>query len=98
VYVDKPCTGEIFVPNAFSPNGDGQNDKFRVHGNCFREFLLRIYDRWGEKVFESNSPGFAWDGTFRGQEMDPAVFVWYLEATFVDGTSVNKKGNVSLVR
>jgi gliding motility-associated-like protein len=57
-----------------------------------------LYDRWGEKVFESTSPSLGWDGVFNGRQMESAVFYYYLEAKTIDGKSITKKGNVSLIR
>ncbi len=88
----------IFVPNIFSPNGDGQNDILFVRGKGVQELKFFIYDRWGEKVFETTSLDEGWDGTFRGKEMNKAVFVYYLEATFIDGEEVKQKGDITLVK
>jgi gliding motility-associated-like protein len=96
------CDGEIKieVPDAFSPNGDGHNDYFFIQGwpDCASEFHLLIYDRWGEKVFESDDPTEKWDGTFKGKPLDVAVFAYTLNATLMNGTAVVKSGNISLVR
>jgi gliding motility-associated-like protein len=104
VTVDIVC-GELFVPNAFSPNNDLVNDVFRVKVNpdCVLEIQLFVYDRWGEKVFEATTPDAAcvkgWDGTFNGKALDNAVFVYYLNILLTNGTETQKiKGNVSLIR
>ncbi len=88
----------IWVPNIFSPNGDGANDEVFVRGAGVASLQFFIYDRWGEKVFETTDMDTGWDGTFRGKKMNNAVFVYYLEATFLDGTEVTKKGDITLVR
>lgn len=88
----------IFVPNIFSPNGDNHNDVLYVRGRGIRELNFIVYDRWGEKVFQSTDQDLGWDGTFRGKKMNPAVFVYYVEATFVDGESTVIKGDVTLIR
>lgn len=102
VTVEIPCPEniEIALPNAFTPNGDGNNDLFLIDGlnNCVTEYTLTIYDRWGEKVFETNDFSLSWDGTFKGKDMDAAVFVYYFSATFTNGKSVMKKGNISLIK
>jgi gliding motility-associated-like protein len=90
--------GEVFVPNGFSPNGDKENDVECVYGRCIESMYFAIYDRWGEKVFETSDPKACWDGTFRGQLMNTASFVYYLNAKLVTGETVNKKGNINLVR
>jgi gliding motility-associated-like protein len=97
ITIDYEC-GEVFVPNAFSPNGDGENDVECVFGRCIQSMYFAIYDRWGEKVFESTDQKQCWDGTYRGQLMNTAVFEYYLKATLVTGAAINKKGNISLVR
>ncbi|MDF2449864.1 MAG: hypothetical protein K0R26_2368 [Bacteroidota bacterium] len=96
IVVDIKC-GEVFVPTAFSPNDDGQNDVLYVYGNCIENMEFVIFDRWGEKVFTSNDPAFGWDGTFNGKKMDPAAFAYYLKAT-VDGEDVIQKGSISIVK
>jgi len=92
--------GEIFIPDAFSPNGDEQNDILYVGipVACMRGMIFKIYDRWGNTVFESYDPTVGWDGKYKGKELDDAVFVYYLRASLTDGTSINKKGNVSLIK
>ncbi len=88
----------IFVPNAFSPNGDGHNDVLHVRGSFIEEMVFVIYDRWGEKVFESSRPREGWDGTYKGRKVDPAVFVYYLEVKCIGGKSFFKKGNVTVLK
>lgn len=95
----------VYVPNAFSPNGDGNNDYFTVYaGADVREVkLFRIFDRWGNLIFEAgplrpNEPILGWDGSFRGTAMAPAVFVFYAEVEFVDGLIELVKGDVVLLR
>jgi gliding motility-associated-like protein len=88
----------IYVPDAFSPNGDGVNDIESVFGDCIAEIQFMIFDRWGEKVFEANTPGESWDGTYKGRLMNTAVFVYYLKATLTTGEEISQKGNISLIR
>lgn len=97
------CTNaaEIYLPNAFSPNGDGENDVLQVfYGNvlCVKIIELFIYNRWGEKVFESFDPAFQWDGGYNEKLLNTAVFDYYLKATLLDGKDVIRNGNVSLIR
>lgn len=99
VTVTMDC-GEIFIPNIFSPNNDGHNDALKVYGNlCIDNFHWAIYDRWGELVFESENPSDEWDGTYKGKQLDPAVFVYKLTYTLI-GSSEEKEahGNVTLVK
>ena len=89
----------IYVPNAFTPNGDGVNDEYKVYPRGSLKFIdLAIYDRWGEKVFESNDQDKGWDGTFRGQKDEPGIYVYVLLVTFDDNFSYKNKGSISLIR
>ena len=88
----------IFVPNIFSPNGDGNNDVLYVRGSGVESLNFVVYDRWGEKVFETERLDRGWDGTFGGEPMNNAGFVYYLKATFKDGTETEQKGGITLVR
>ena len=89
---------DIFIPDAFTPNGDGNNDVLYVRGRFISRMELKIFDRWGELVFETTSPAAGWDATFKGKPVDPAVFVYWLEATCADGQEFFKKGNVTVIR
>ncbi|MCW5906719.1 MAG: gliding motility-associated C-terminal domain-containing protein [Chitinophagales bacterium] len=88
------------LPTAFSPNGDGVNDKFRIvrwlNIQKLKEFA--VYNRWGEKVFATNDLYEGWDGTFRNREQPMSTYVWYAIGLTKDGEEVVKKGNVTLVR
>lgn len=102
VFVKSPCdtAGEFFFPNAFSPNGDGDNDVLKIYYgnmNCIEELRLIIYNRWGQKVFESTDRNFQWDGRCKGKTIDTGVLVYYLRVTFIDQTHLKKKGNITLV-
>ena len=92
------CDFHIFLPNIFSPNGDGKNDVFFVRGKGIKSLHLVIYSRWGEKVFETQDADEGWDGRFRGEDMNPAVFVYYVQATMYTDEVIEQKGNVTLVR
>ncbi|MBA3682203.1 MAG: gliding motility-associated C-terminal domain-containing protein, partial [Bacteroidetes bacterium] len=97
VQVDIIC-GDAFVPSAFSPNGDGFNDFWCVYGNCIESMNIQLYNRWGEKVFESGDKSQCWDGTYKGVLQNDAVFIYQLTTTFVNGEKIVKKGNVTLKR
>lgn len=97
VEVELPC-GEIMVPSAFSPNNDGQNDILNIYGNCYSSLLLQIYDRWGEKVFETNDIAKGWDGKLNGNTFNTGIFVYNLMVSLEDETTINKQGNISLIR
>ncbi len=97
VIVDQNC-GELFLPTAFSPDGNGVNDFFYPINPCIETMFLAVYDRWGEKVFESTDPNKKWDGRFRGKDLDAAVFVYYFHAVLINGEDIKMKGNVTLAR
>ncbi len=89
---------DIYVPNAFTPNTDRTNDLMFVRGNYIESLYFTIYDRWGEKVFETRDQKLGWDGVYKGKMLDPAVFVYYLEATCKDQQKYFEKGNITLIR
>ncbi|MEN9700105.1 MAG: hypothetical protein RLZZ301_1303 [Bacteroidota bacterium] len=88
----------VFVPNAFSPNKDGHNDKLYVRGPFIKSFVFRVYDRWGELVWETSDINEGWDGTFRGKLLDPDVYDYYLQVTCYGELESILKGNVTLTR
>jgi len=88
---------EIFVPEAFSPNSDGNNDNVYVRGSV-KEFTFSIFNRWGELVFRTQNQSEGWDGSFRNKDLDAGVFVYYLTGFDIAGNSINKKGNITLVK
>ena len=96
----------IYVPNAFSPNGDGINDTFTLYSDSrFSPIIseLHIYDRWGTEVFVNydfppNEQEFGWNGDFRGQAHNPGVFVYHALVEYIDGSTQFFKGDVTLVR
>jgi len=88
----------IYVPNAFTPNGDGNNDILYAYGDVIDELYFAVYDRWGEVMFETTDITKGWDGTYKGKLLDPAVFVYYIKAICRDKETFIKKGNVTLIR
>ncbi len=88
----------VFVPNAFSPNGDSENDQLLVYGQNLTEVHLAIFNRWGQKVFETFDQSIGWNGEYNGKLSDPAVFDYYLEVTCTGGEDYFEKGNITLVR
>lgn len=88
----------IFFPNAFTPNGDGVNDILFVEGLNIDEVYFAIYNRWGEKVFESFSQEEGWDGTFNGEPASGDAFGYYLKVKCAQGGEYFKKGNVTVIR
>ncbi len=105
VYVEKGR--EVFIPNVFTPNGDGNNDRFWVFAGqeAFKVHEFRVFNRWGEQVYatfdydpQTQTIDNGWDGTFDSQEMNPAVFVYYVDIEYIDGRREVLKGDVALRR
>jgi gliding motility-associated-like protein len=100
VVVQDPFCDErdIFIPNAFSPNGDGINDVLFVRGNFIIGMELHIYNRWGQEVFVSQNQSNGWDGTFDGEELETDVFGYYLRVECPNDEFYNTQGNITLFR
>jgi gliding motility-associated-like protein len=97
---------QIYVPNVFTPNDDGANDLFTIYaspGSVRKILSLQVFDRWGEalialKDFLPNNPTIGWDGSYKGEPMNPGVFVWVAEIEFIDGKREVFQGDVTVVR
>ncbi|MBS1619890.1 MAG: gliding motility-associated C-terminal domain-containing protein [Bacteroidetes bacterium] len=99
IFLHKPY--HLYVPNAFTPNSDGTNDYFEVYGNkaSWKYLDVKIFNRWGEKVFDSNDLDFRWNGYYKGALQEPNVYVYVLNVTFIDGYSTGvAKGSLTLIR
>jgi gliding motility-associated-like protein len=88
----------VFVPNAFTPNGDGRNDILYVYSQNIKTFKFYIYDQWGELLFTSTSLQNGWDGTYKEAKEPAGVYVYYVEAVMNDGQNVKKKGTITLLK
>lgn len=88
----------IGVPNAFSPNGDGQNEIFKVEGFGIVEFDFQIFNRWGNLLFETSDVASGWDGRYKGREQDIGVYVYKVQAVLLGGKTFEKKGNFTLLK
>lgn len=88
----------IGVPNAFSPNGDGINDIVLVEGKGIIGMDFRIYNRWGQLVYQGNDPKKGWDGVFRGEPQPMEVYTYTVDATLINKDNVHLKGNITLLR
>ena len=94
-----PTFEGVYVPTGFSPNNDGNNDFLQTYiGGNVEEFLFVIYNRWGEKIFETDDRLSLWDGTYKGVELSTSVFVYKINVQYMDGTTEVKGGNITLVR
>ena len=97
--VDWDCTKEfIFVPTAFTPNNDGVNDIFEIKSGAITELEFAIYDRWGEKLFETTDLHAQWDGKYKGKPLEPQVLVYYIRARCLDNREFKDKGNITILK
>ena len=108
--IDSMAVQDMYIPNIFSPNNDGQNDVFRIRGAGVAEIKqFRIYNRWGEEVFQCRTSlrqaqgrlaleDCGWDGTYHGKDAPVGVYVYYVEVVLLNGETMVKRGNVTLVR
>lgn len=90
--------GDIFIPSAFTPNGDGKNDLFKVLGGNIKELDMKIYNRWGQMIFNSHERMKGWDGTVAGKAQATGTYVYTIRAVLKNGSIINKKGTVLLIR
>ncbi len=88
----------IFIPDAFSPNNDDYNEQFFVKGGALKSVEFKIFNRWGEKLFEGDNINSRWDGTYKGQDQPQDVYMYYCYYTGFDGRKYSTKGTVTLLR
>lgn len=102
IYVDVHLCCEIYLPDAFSPNGDGRNDKFRViSGGTHTVKSFVVLNRYGQVVFETKDQNEGWDGRFNGVAQDLGTYMYYIKYTCNDDNAhqvIEKKGAVTLIR
>jgi len=106
VVVRVQVSRKVFIPNVFSPNGDGRNDLWGIFGQETVEIIdvMQVYDRWGSKVYEArnippNSPEeFGWDGNYQGERCLPGVYSYYAQVRFRDGFQRDLVGDITLIR
>lgn len=100
VHVNVVPNYTVFIPNAFTPNGDGVNDFWQLFGNMkgIKQLEVKVFNRWGEKVFESTDVNFAWDGSFKGTVV-PAVYSYVAKFVWLDNHSDNNyKGTITVLK
>lgn len=93
-----PAISHLFIPNAFSPNNDGLNDVFKPFGMHILDYNLQVFNRWGEKMFESNDISSGWDGKFKGAECIMETYFYQVSAMGTNSRHFNKMGSVLLMR
>ncbi|MDQ3073251.1 MAG: PKD domain-containing protein [Bacteroidota bacterium] len=89
---------EIFVPNAFTPDGDGVNDHFRVVTLNVTEFEVLIFNRWGEILYRSNDSNFEWDAIYKGVYVEEEVYLYIIRAKGIEGQAITKEGTITVLR
>ena len=100
IFVETLC-GDLYIPTAFSPNASGPsaNNTLCIYGNCITSLNYAVFDRWGEKVFETSEVNQqCWDGTFRGKELNTGIYAYKIRVTLTDGTYIEESGNLTLLR
>jgi gliding motility-associated-like protein len=93
-----PLNKDVFVPNVFSPNGDGKNDILYVYGNYITKVDMRIFNQWGQLIATITDKSQGWNGTHKGSPQPVGVYVYVLKAELSTGKTVNLKGPITLIR
>jgi len=88
----------IFIPNAFTPNGDGKNDIFKVYGNYIKAVDMKIFNQWGELIYQTNNVNGGWDGSSKGVQQPIGVYVYLIQTIEQNGTVSTQRGSINLVR
>jgi gliding motility-associated-like protein len=87
---------EVFIPNSFTPNGDGKNDQLKIFGT-YKEYSMNIFNQWGELIWSTRQSN-GWDGTVRGVAQPSGVYVYVVEIEMFDQKKEIKKGAINLIR
>jgi gliding motility-associated-like protein len=87
----------LFIPNSFSPNGDGVNDKLTFRGEWIRSFKISIFSRWGEKVFETSDINAYWDGMYKDKKCHSGVYMYVCEIVCEDNQESIVKGDITII-
>ncbi|MCG2617058.1 gliding motility-associated C-terminal domain-containing protein [Terrimonas sp. NA20] len=94
----EPGGKDFFIPNAFTPNNDGKNDTFKPYGSSIKSIEMRVFNQWGELVYQTTDVNKGWDGIYKGKAQPVGVYPYGVKVTFLDNTTVTKRGTVNLVR
>jgi gliding motility-associated-like protein len=87
----------LYIPNTFTPNGDGLNDTFGVAGEAIKDINIQIYNRWGQMIFESADGNRRWDGTYQGEKVPMGSYVYKVSVKGASGNREAKEGMLSVV-
>jgi len=96
VKIDRPCV-ELYVPSIFSPNDDGLNDTWKIIGTCINSINTKVFDQWGEVIFEANNQEIAWDGTFKGAKVPNDQYTYIINLENIEGMSTTIKGSLRVM-
>ena len=88
----------IYVPSSFTPNGDGLNDTFGIAGEAIQSFSMRIFNRWGDMIYETSNTNDQWNGTYKGQKAPTGSYVYKIYASGLTGKKVSREGTVTLIQ
>jgi gliding motility-associated-like protein len=88
----------VFIPNSFTPNGDGHNDQFKVYASNVTQMKMMIFNQWGQKIFETTDVNNGWDGTFSGKPQPSGVYMYVCRISLTSGEIIDKKGSINLLR
>ncbi len=94
----KTLTDEIFIPNVFTPNGDGKNEVFKVYSNVIASMDMMVFNQWGELIYRNKDLSKGWDGTYKGKQQPVGVYVYAIKVKLIGGDEIIRKGDVNLVR
>jgi gliding motility-associated-like protein len=93
------CPGRIFIPNVFTPNGDGLNDFFKIDFVNLESLDMSIYDRWGKFLYSTGDKNFQWNGTFNGNPLPEGVYFYEMKFKYGDDANIyDEKGTITLLR
>jgi len=98
VTVLAPSYDDVFIPNVFTPNGDGLNDVLKVYGTVIATVEMRVFNQWGELIFESQDVAKSWDGTYKGKKQPSGVYFYVAKVKLQNGIELLKKGSINLIR
>lgn len=89
---------DIFIPNSFTPNGDGKNDLFKVYGNVLEGMEMKIFNQWGELIYSTKDLSAGWNGTYKGQLQPMGVYFYAIKLRLKDGSEEVRKGSINLLK
>lgn len=90
--------GSVFIPNVFTPNGDGRNDTWQVFQTSAASFDVKIFNRWGELLYVSDDPLFAWDGTYEDRACTQGVYFYVIKGSYPSGVNFDYHGSVTIIK